>query len=165
LRGLVLRERRRVVQHLRRGLDRDRAGPGLRHADEDLLLLGREALDRPYQIRDQVRAALVLVDYLGPAALDVLVLALQRVVAAAAEARQGAGRQHNHPGTHSASPGGQSPSFPFLWLTPGSSPPPERAGDPLRTVFNHIPRQRPQADYAQGRYREGPMPRNALNGA
>ena len=86
LRRLEFRERRRIVQQLGRGLDGADLGARLGHADEHLLLLDGEALHRVHEVRDEIRAALVLVHHLGPGGLHAFVLLLQRVVAAPGEA-------------------------------------------------------------------------------
>src|SRR6266581_1968829 len=93
LRGGELLERGRIVDQLRRRLDRAHPGARVGDVDQHLLLLRGEALDRVDQVRHQVGAALVLVQHLGPRGLDLLVLALQVVVAAAAEGEQRRQRQ------------------------------------------------------------------------
>src|SRR5579864_5992241 len=104
LRGLILLKELRVVEHLGRHLDGIRAGTRLGHPDEDPLLLGGVALHDLDEVRDEIRAALILVDDLGPGSLDVLVLLLKLVVAAAGNHQHRCTEQRHHPRTHLDSP-------------------------------------------------------------
>jgi hypothetical protein len=88
-----------VVQCLGRDLDRRRLGPRLDHLGQGFLLEVGFALDGGHDVRDQVGAPLVLVEYLAPARLDLLVERLELVVAAAA--------QHQHRG-EGGKPGGDA---------------------------------------------------------
>src|SRR5262249_44466279 len=56
------------------------------------------------QVRDQVGAALVLVDYLGPRGLDAFILLHHAVVAAPREAKHRRGHDRTDPRTHRTSP-------------------------------------------------------------
>src|SRR6185436_778602 len=78
----------RVVDELRSGLDRSDARTRLGNAREHVHLLLGEGLDRLHQVRHEVRAALILVQHLGPGGLGLLVGALDGVVAAAGEEEQ-----------------------------------------------------------------------------
>ena len=78
-------EGRRVVHQLGAGLDRGGTGAGLNHFAQGVLLKLGLAFDGAHQVGHQVRAALVLVQHLGPAGFDLFVAALQAVVAAAAQ--------------------------------------------------------------------------------
>ena len=89
LRGLELRESLRIGEQLGRHLDGAHLGARLGDADEHGLLLRRVALHGIDEVRDEIGAALVLVDHLGPGRLHALVLLLERVVAAAAEGQGG----------------------------------------------------------------------------
>src|SRR5579864_4532790 len=100
LRGLILLKELRVVEHLGRHLDGIRAGARLGHPDENPLLLGGVALYDLDEVRDEIRAALILVDDLGPGSLDVLVLLLKLVVAAAGNHEHRCTEQRHHPRTH-----------------------------------------------------------------
>src|SRR6185369_14796243 len=60
------------IDELRRGLDLGRARPGLDHLLEHGALLGREALHRLDQVRNEVGAALVDVLHLRPLLVDAL---------------------------------------------------------------------------------------------
>src|SRR5262245_24404015 len=73
---------RGIVQHVRRDLDLADARARLGHLDEHVFLLLRETLHRLDQVRDQVRAALILVHHLRPGGGHPFVLALDLVVAA-----------------------------------------------------------------------------------
>ena len=83
LRLLDFRDRGRVVELV--GADRDLADVRARLGDfrEDLFLVRRVTFHGVDEIRHEIRAALILVDDLGPRRLDSLVLGLDRVVAAA----------------------------------------------------------------------------------
>jgi hypothetical protein len=93
LRGLELLQLLRIVQRIGVDLQAADLGAGFGHFDEDLLLVLGVALDRIDQVRHQVGAALVLVQHFGPGCLDRLVLLLDGVVAAAAQAE---GKQQQH---------------------------------------------------------------------
>jgi len=54
-----------------------------------LLFLRGVSLDGVDQVRDEIGAALVLVDDLGPCGFDLLVLRLKRVIAAARQQQNG----------------------------------------------------------------------------
>src|SRR5258708_25043815 len=83
LRLLEFLQRLRIVERLGRELH----GPDLRarlgNAEEDVFFLRGIALHRRHQVRDQVGAALVLVQHLRPRGLDLLVLGLEIIVSAA----------------------------------------------------------------------------------
>jgi hypothetical protein len=83
LRRLELLERLRVVDQLRRRLDAAHFRARLRDAEQHVALLLREALHRLDEVRNQVSASLILIDDLRPRRLDLLVLGLKGVVAAA----------------------------------------------------------------------------------
>ncbi|MDQ1132796.1 hypothetical protein QE386_001391 [Pseudoxanthomonas winnipegensis] len=76
------------------GVDLDLADPGAGVGDlgQHLTLLLGVALHGAHQVGDQVGAALVLVEHLGPAGLHRLILLLDGVVPAAGQQRQG--REH-----------------------------------------------------------------------
>ena len=84
LRFLEALEGRRVIDQFGRRLDASHARPRLGHLHKNLLLLHGKALYGIDQVRHQVGTALVLVENLGPAGLDLLVDALNVVVAASA---------------------------------------------------------------------------------
>src|SRR6266850_450882 len=100
LRRLEPGERLGVVDQLGRRLDGPSARACLGDLPQDLLLLRGIAFHRVDEVRHQVGAALVLVQHLGPGRLDLLVPALQLVVAAAGQ-KQGAERRNcHHESTH-----------------------------------------------------------------
>ena len=79
----------RIVDELRRRLDAGDAGARVGHLGQHLLLLRRVSLDRVDEVRDEIGAALILVQDLGPGGLDAFVLPLQVVVAASGEREGG----------------------------------------------------------------------------
>ena len=81
--GLELRERLGVVDQLRGRLDAADLGAGIGDPQQHILFLGGKPLYGVHQVGNQVRAALVLVQDLGPARLDQLIVPLKCVVAAA----------------------------------------------------------------------------------
>ncbi len=94
---LIFLERLRIVEQLRCDLDGADFGTRLRHAYEDLLLLDCETLDRGNEVRNQLRAPLVLIDDFRPGGFDVFVLPLQLVVAATAQGEGGQDAQQRRP--------------------------------------------------------------------
>jgi hypothetical protein len=86
LRLLELLKRLRVVDQLWRGLDRADLGSRFGHLPENLALLAREAFHGAHQIRNEIRAALILIEHLRPCGLDLLVLCLKGVITAARQA-------------------------------------------------------------------------------
>jgi hypothetical protein len=70
-----------------------------------LFLLG-PTLHRVDEVGHEIGAALILVHDLGPGGLDLLVLTLDRVVAAIGQAQRGQGGQHGQDLAHQISPGG-----------------------------------------------------------
>src|SRR5438309_1188593 len=89
LRLLEAPERGFVVEELGSGLDAADARARLGDLGQHLLFLRRESLHRVDEVGNQVGAALVLVDDLGPGRLDLLVASLDIVVAAARQPRGG----------------------------------------------------------------------------
>src|SRR5450755_1930240 len=100
LRRLELLERRGIVEHLRRGLDAADLGAGIGHPQQHILFLLRKTFHRIDEVGNQIGAALVLVDDLRPARLDLFVLRLNRVVAAIGEAQCRQRRQHGPKSAH-----------------------------------------------------------------
>src|SRR5690606_29918165 len=90
--GLPLLERLRILDELGRGLDRGCSRSGLHDTIENVLLGRDRTLDRIDEVRHEVRPALILVQDLGPGRFHLLVLLLQRVIAAATE--EGTARQY-----------------------------------------------------------------------
>src|SRR4029077_5025646 len=85
-------------------LDRANLGARLGDADEHLLLLGGVALHGVHQIGNEIGAALVLIDDLGPGGFDALILLHHAVVTAAREAEHRRGHDRTDPRTHRTSP-------------------------------------------------------------
>ena len=83
--GLEFLECGGVIDQFWSGLDGGGLGARLDHLGQRVLLEFRFTLDRGDQVGHQVRAALVLVDDLGPTRLDLLVGGLRGVLAAAGE--------------------------------------------------------------------------------
>src|ERR1700682_5885868 len=92
--GLELLERGGIVENLRRRLNAADLGPRIGDAQQHILFLLRKTLHRIDQVGHEVGAALILVDDLGPARLDLLVVGLDLVVAAIGEAQGLQRRQH-----------------------------------------------------------------------
>ena len=92
--GLEFLERGGIVEHFRRRLDAADLGAGIGDAEQHVLFLLRKALHRIDEVGHQIGAALVLVDDLRPARLDLLVIGLDRVVAAIGQAQRRQRRQH-----------------------------------------------------------------------
>ncbi len=136
LRGLELLEGLGVVDQLRRGLDAGGLGAGLDHLGQGLLLEVGLALDGADDVGDQVGAALVLVQHLRPRGLDLLVQALEVVVAAAGEQQrrqQGQQRSEASGDVHAASFANQGPNANSA-LADGYRALGVRGSGPLRTV-------------------------------
>src|SRR6186713_2304410 len=81
-------ERARIVHELGSRLYAADLRARVGHAEQHVFLLLGETLDGVDEVGHEVRAALVLVDDLGPGGLDLLVGRLQRVVATAAETQR-----------------------------------------------------------------------------
>jgi hypothetical protein len=102
---LKLGEGLRIVDQLGRGLDGADLGARVRDAQKYVLLLLREAFDRVHHVGDEIRAALVLAHHLTPGRFHLLVLLLDGVVAASAQAERGAEQgQGSQQSLHSGSP-------------------------------------------------------------
>ena len=95
MRGLELLERSGIVENLGRRLNAADLGPRIGHPQQHILFLLRKTLHRIDEVGHQIGAALVLVDDFGPVRLDLLVIALDRVVAAIGQAQ---GRQRRQRG-------------------------------------------------------------------
>ncbi len=80
-------ERLRVVDQLRRGLDRCGAGTRFHDAVENVLLGLNRALHGVHQVGHQVGAALILVQHFRPSRSHLLILLLQPVVTAPGQQR------------------------------------------------------------------------------
>src|SRR5947209_1544361 len=91
-----------IVQHVLRSLHAADLGARVGDAEQHVLFLLRKALDGIDQVRDQVGAALILIDDFGPARLDLLVLALDRVISAIGQAQRRQRRQHGQDFPHSS---------------------------------------------------------------
>ncbi len=101
LRLLELGKGGRIVDGFGRGLDLADLGARLRHLDEHVFFMRGVTLDHVHQIGHQIGPALILVEHLGPTRFDLLVGRLQGVVAAAAQAQQGGGKQEKgYPAAH-----------------------------------------------------------------
>ena len=104
LRGLEFLERGGIVEHFGRGLDTADLGASVGDAEQHVLLLLGKTFNRIDQVRHQIGAALILVDDLGPVRLDLLVVALDGVVAAIGEAQGRKRRQHRQKSAHQILP-------------------------------------------------------------
>ena len=85
LRRLELPERLLIVEQFRRRLNAAHPRPCLGYLSQDVLFMCGIALDHIDQVGHQIGSALILVDHLGPGRLDLLVLLLKCVVAAAGQ--------------------------------------------------------------------------------
>ena len=94
MRGLEFRECTGIVNEFRRRLDAADLGAGIGDAEQHVLFLLRKPLHRIDEVGHQIGAALVLVQDLGPARLDLLVIGLNGVVAAIGQAQRRQRRQH-----------------------------------------------------------------------
>jgi hypothetical protein len=90
----------RIVDQLRRRLEPGDVGARLGDPRQDFLLVAGIALHHRHEIRNQVGAALVLVEHFRPGGAHRLVVDLDLVVAAAGQQRGGKGQQGKEAHTH-----------------------------------------------------------------
>src|ERR1700692_3691649 len=104
LRGLEFRERSGIVDEFRRRLDAADLGAGIGDTEQHVFFLLRKPLHRIDEVGYQIGTALVLVQDLGPARLDLLIIGLDRIVTAIGKAQRRQRRQHGPQSAHRKSP-------------------------------------------------------------